>query len=259
MSEEFVKVEIRDGVAWLTLDRPDKRNALSQEVLASLLDVVRGLSIDKSIRALIVTGGPKVFAAGADITQIRGVSPVEMNRRYEWQRYLWDAIETFPKPTIAAVAGYALGGGCELALCCDFRIAATSAVFGLPEVKIGLMPGAGGTQRLTRLVGSSKAKELIFFGRMVKAAEAEALGLVNKVVEPEELLQEAESWAAELAKGPTFSLQMAKTAINTAADLPLPTAVRVERLAFSSLFGSRDHIEGVDAFLEKRDPKFVGE
>jgi enoyl-CoA hydratase len=259
MSEEFLLVEIRNSVAWLTINRPDKRNALSQEVLASLLDTVRALSTDESIRCLVVTGGPKVFAAGADITQIRGVSPVEMNRRYEWQRYLWDAIETFPKPTIAAVAGYALGGGCELALCCDFRIVATTAVFGLPEVKIGLMPGAGGTQRLTRLVGPSKAKELIFFGRMVRADEAEAIGLANKVVSSEDLFQEAENWAVELAKGPTFSLQMAKTAINTAGDLPLPTAVRVERLAFSSLFGSRDHIEGVDAFLEKRDPKFVGE
>ncbi|WEX12456.1 enoyl-CoA hydratase-related protein [Chelativorans sp. AA-79] len=248
--------EHRDGVVTLALNRPEKRNALSIDLLSSIHEAVRRLSSDETVRVLVFSGGLDVFAAGGDITQLQGATPEEMFRRYEWQRYLWDSIESFPRPTIAMIAGLALGGGCELALCCDFRIVSPDAVIGLPETRIGVMPGAGGTQRLARLIGTSRAKEIIFLGETVPAEQALAYGLVNKVVEKTQLVAETQAFADRLARAASFPLQMAKVAINAGQDVPLPTALKIERLAFSNLFGSADHVEGVGAFLEKRKPDF---
>ena len=256
MTAELLE-ERRDGVITLTLNRPDKRNALSIDLLTNIYDSVRRLASDPTVRVLVISGGLEVFAAGGDITQLKGATPEEMFRRYEWQRYLWDSIESFPRPTIAMVAGLALGGGCELALCCDFRVVSKDAVIGLPETRLGVMPGAGGTQRLARLIGASRAKEIVFLGESLDAERALAYGLVNRVVEKDQLVDETNKFADKLARAAGFSLQMAKFAINSGQDVPLPTALRIERLAFSNLFGSEDHREGVDAFLEKRRPNFI--
>lgn len=255
MTAELLE-ERRDGVVTLTLNRPEKKNALSIDLLSAIHDAVRRLAADDTVRVLIFTGGLEVFAAGGDITQLQGATPQEMFRRYEWQRYLWDSIESFPRPTIAMVAGLALGGGCELALCCDFRIVSPDALLGLPETRIGVMPGAGGTQRLARLIGASRAKQIVFLGETVAADVALSYGLVNKVVEKSELTAETNAFADKLARAAAFPLQMAKIAINTGQDVPLATALKIERLAFSNLFGSEDHVEGVGAFLEKRKPNF---
>jgi enoyl-CoA hydratase len=248
--------ETREGVVTLTLNRPEKKNALSIDLLGAIHDAVRRLAADETVRVLIFSGGLDVFAAGGDITQLQGATPEEMFKRYEWQRYLWDSIESFPRPTIAMVAGLALGGGCELALCCDFRIVSPDAMLGLPETRIGVMPGAGGTQRLARLIGASRAKQIVFLGEIVPADVALSYGLVNRVVPKDQLVAETNAFADKLARAAAFPMQMAKIAINSGQDVPLPTALKIERLAFSNLFGSADHVEGVSAFLEKRKPNF---
>jgi len=248
----------REGaIAWITLLRPDKLNALNQELLSQGLEVVRQVAVEAEIRCLVLRGAGRAFSAGADLSMMQDLGPVQAQRRFSTGSF-WQAIEDLPQPTIAAVHGYCLGGGCELALACDFRLAADNARFGQPEIKVGVFPGAGGTQRLPRLIGMGRAKELVFLGEPIDAAEAYRIGLVNRVVAPDQLEAEARRWAAKLAQLPPLALRAAKNAMNRGRDLDLPTALELERLQFSVLFGTEDQKEGMRAFLEKRPPSFQG-
>jgi enoyl-CoA hydratase len=236
MADGLVRVERRDGVAVVTLDNP-KVNALSQELLNELGDVFAALAEDPP-GAVVVTGGDRLFAAGADVSQFSAERAADIAATFH--RVL-DAVAAFPRATIAAVSGYALGGGCELALACDFRIAAERAVFGQPEILLGIIPGGGGTQRLPRLVGPSRAKELIFTGRQVKAEEALAIGLADEVVPGDELNDRALALAAELAAGPVQAVALAKAAIDGSIGEPE---------AFAEVFQTADAAIGVHSFLE---------
>ena len=237
MAEALVRVEQRDdGVAVVTLDNP-KVNALSQELLDELGEVFAGLGDDLP-GAVVVTGGDRLFAAGADVTQFSAERAADIAGTFH--RVL-DAVAAFPRPTIAAISGYALGGGCELAMACDFRLASEKAVFGQPEILLGIIPGGGGTQRLPRLVGASRAKDLIFTGRQVKAEEALAIGLADEVVAPEALHDRALTFAALLAAGPVQAIALAKAAID---------GTTTEQQAFTDVFQTEDAGIGVTSFLE---------
>jgi len=242
-----------DRIATITLNRPEKLNALSHDALAKA-------DGDDSVRAIIITGGDNVFAAGADLGAMDAAAPdvVQAFKMRFAAKNPYDYIERIGKPVIAAIAGYALGGGCELAMCCDLRIAADTAKFGQPEIRVGLIPGAGGTQRLPRLIGMTKAKELIMVGENIGADEALRLGLVNAVVPAESLLDEANKLAAKLVDRPPFGLRLAKTVMNMGADRDLQSALALEREAFAMLFATEDQKEGVRAFNEKRRPEFEG-
>jgi enoyl-CoA hydratase len=255
--DELVGLRREGHVAWLTLRRPDKLNALSLELLAQGVDALRQVAEDENARCLIVHGEGRAFCAGADLNSMRDLTPSRAVRRFAGAN-LWQALEDLPQPTIAAVHGYCFGGGCELALACDFRLASEDARFGQPEIKVGVIPGAGGTQRLPRLVGMTKAKEMVLFGEPIDAAEGHRIGLVNRVVPAAALLDEARDWAERLAKLPPLGLRAAKAAMNRGRDLDLPTALDVERLNFSLVFSTEDQKEGVRAFLEKRTPEFRG-
>jgi enoyl-CoA hydratase/carnithine racemase len=244
-------------VAWLTLRRPDKLNALSTELLEQGADTLRRVGDDDTIRCVIVHGEGRAFCAGADLNSMTDLTPSRALRRFAGMN-LWQVLADVPQPTIAAVHGYCFGGGCELALACDFRLAAEDAQFGQPEIKVGIIPGAGGTQRLPRLVGMTKAKEMVLLGEPIDAAEAYRIGLVNRVVPTANLLSEAQAWADRLAKLPPMGVRAAKSAMNRGADLDLRSALEVERLNFSVVFGTEDQREGVRAFLEKRPPEFKG-
>jgi enoyl-CoA hydratase len=235
-----------DGVAVLRLDN-GKVNALSTALLGRLEAAVDALAADPP-GAVVVTGSERMFAAGADIDEFDG--PDEARAVGAAFTAALDALAAFPRATIAAVNGFALGGGCELAMACDFRVAASSARFGQPEILLGIIPGGGGTQRLARLVGASRAKDLILTGRQVKADEALAIGLVNRVVEPEQVLDEARAWAAELARGPLAAHALAKRAIDEGLDLPVADGVRLEQRLFAEVFGTEDAKAGVQSFRE---------
>ncbi len=237
MADALVRVERRDdGVAVVTLDNP-KVNALSQELLNELGEVFSALAEDRP-GAVVVTGGDRLFAAGADVTQFSAERAADIAATFH--RVL-DAVAAFPRPTIAAISGYALGGGCELALACDFRIASEKAVFGQPEILLGIIPGGGGTQRLPRLVGASRAKELIFTGRQVKAAEALAIGLADEVVAPEDLHDHALAKATALSAGPVAAIALAKAAIDGTV---------TEQQAFTDVFQTADATIRVTSFLD---------
>lgn len=257
MSYRGIILERRDRIALLTVNRPDVLNALDPPTWEELADAVRHVEQDPDIRVLIVTGaGEKAFAAGSDIRSLRERTMWDV-LQYSSQDVLTE-LENLPKPVIAAVNGYALGGGCELAMACDIRIAAETARIGLPEVNLGIVPGAGGTQRLVRLVGLGKAKELIFTGDIIDAHEAERIGLVNKVVPQDELLDAAFRMAEKiLAKGP-LAVSMAKRIVQLAVDVDLRSGLAMEKLAQSILFATEDRREGMDAFLEKRKARFQG-
>ena len=247
MADQFVRTERGDdGVAVLRLDRPPA-NALSMEVLSQLAEAARQLTADPP-GAVVVTGGDRIFAAGADIAEFGG--PDEAARIGGHFREAFDAVAAIPRMTIAAVARYALGGGCELALACDLRIAADNAVFGQPEILLGIIPGAGGTPRLARLLGPSRAKELVLTGRQVKADEALAMGLVNRVVPADSLQQEARALAAELAKGALAAQAVAKQAVDQSLDLSLAEAIDNEQQLFVHIFETEDARIGVKSFLE---------
>jgi enoyl-CoA hydratase len=249
--------EVADGVAVVTINRPEVRNAVSRQVQLDIRAVLDAFRADEAVQVVVFTGaGEKAFVAGADISQVRGYT-LHTALSSDLQR-LYDEVESFEKPTIAAVNGYALGGGCELAMACDIRIAADSARFGLPETNLSVLPAAGGTQRLARLVGTGRAIEMILTGRLIGAAEAERIGLVTSVVPREELLAAARDLAAQIsAKGP-LAVRLAKLVIRSGMDADQRTGLVVERLAQALLYTTDDKNEGTDAFLGKRRPVFQG-
>ena len=253
-----ILVEVSERSATLIVNRPEVRNALNLETVTEMHAALRELGRRDDVNVLIVTGaGEKAFVAGADIRELRQRGQREGLEGINQE--LFDAIEDFPWPVIAAVNGYALGGGCELALACDIRVAAREAKFGFPETSLGIIPGAGGTQRLPRLIGWGKAKELILTGEIIDASEAQRLGLVSQVVPRTELMAAARAVAEKiLARGP-LAVRLAKLALNVSARTGLDVGLRVERLAQALLYESKDKQEGMSAFLEKRKPKFRGE
>lgn len=255
---QVVDLHIRDdAVAVIRIDRPDAKNALNREVRERLAQIFHDVAADDCVRAVVLTGGDQCFVAGADIREFAEASPIEMYRRHT--EYLWAAIASCPKPVIAAVSGFALGGGCELAMHCDIIVAAQSARFGQPEVKLGLMPGAGGTQRLIRAVGKFQAMRIALTGCLVTAPQALAMGMVSEVVEDEHTLPRALELAAEIAALSPLAVAQIKEVMLLGADLPLESALALERKAFQLLFDSKDQKEGAQAFLEKRKAVFSGE
>ncbi|UJW75821.1 enoyl-CoA hydratase [Rhizobium sp. SL42] len=254
MSFETILIERRDRVAIVTLNRPQALNALNSTVARELCQVFEQLQADAEIGAVVLTGSEKAFAAGADIKEMQSLSFVDA---YTGDFIgTWDDIAGFRKPLIAAVSGFALGGGCELAMMCDFIIASKTAKFGQPEITLGIIPGMGGSQRLTRAVGKAKAMDLCLTGRMMDATEAESAGLVARIVEPERLLDEAIEAAARIASFSLPAVMMAKEAVNRAFEQPLGEGLRFERRLFHSLFATEDQKEGMAAFVEKRKPGF---
>ena len=246
-----------NNVAMITLNRPESLNAINNELLEALDGRLDEIQADDHVRALIITGNEKAFAAGADITELNEIStPPQALAFVEGVQRIYNKIESLRIPVIAAVSGFAFGGGCELALACDLRIADESARFALPEIKLGLLPGAGGTQRLPRLVGLGRAKEMLFAGDPIDAAEALRIGLVNKVVATGELLDHAREMAQTLAERPGYALQSIKTVVNEGIGIDLKTALAGEMRCFALLFGTHDKEEGVSAFVEKRKANF---
>lgn len=250
-----IKIEKEKEIVTITLNRPEVRNILDSEMIFELGNHLDELENDEGTRVLIITGKDN-FCAGANIKELMEKHPVEAETFSRLGHKVFNQIENMGKPVIAAVNGYALGGGCELALACDIRIAAENAKFGQPEINLGLIPGFGGTQRLARLVGIGKAKELIMTGRMIDAKEAEAIGLVNQVVKGEELLEKAKEMAQVLAQKSSLVLRIAKNLINKNHDIS--KGLEMEIMDFSECFASEDHLEGIKAFLEKRKPGFRG-
>jgi enoyl-CoA hydratase len=256
--EPLVIVE-RDGdrrIALVRFNRPLQLNALNGQVMDALCDALELLDRDDGVRAIVVTGNEKAFAAGADIGEMVDASPIDMLKTNRIAQ--WDRVRRIGKPVIAAVAGWCLGGGCELAMTLDMIIAAESARFGQPEIKIGVMPGAGGTQRLPRAIGKSKAMEMILTGEPISAAEAERIGLVSRVVPNEVLVDDALALAAEIAKRPPLAVRLAKESVNAGYEMSLTDGLAHERRLFYLLFASEDQKEGMAAFLEKREPDFSG-
>lgn len=257
--EQFVHSERRGAVALLTIDRPEALNALNETVLEQLDAAIRAAGADPEVGALVITGaGDRAFVAGADVTRFRDMNPQEARRFARFGQAVFNRIEELPKPVIAAVNGYALGGGCELALACDLRLASERARFGQPEINLGLVPGWGGTQRLARLVGAGRAKELIFTGEWIDAAEALRIGLANAVHPAGELLPRALDLAGRLAAKARLTLGLAKEAVNQGARSGLTVGLAYEAELFSLAFATADQKEGVAAFLEKRVPRFQG-
>ncbi|POX56550.1 enoyl-CoA hydratase [Streptomyces sp. Ru71] len=245
-----VHLEVAEGVGTLRLDRPPM-NALDVATQDRLKELAEEAGRRDDVRAVVVYGGEKVFAAGADIKEMQAMDHTAMVLRARGLQDAFTAVARIPKPVVAAVTGYALGGGCELALCADYRIAGDNAKLGQPEILLGLIPGAGGTQRLSRLIGPSKAKDLIFTGRMVKADEALTLGLVDRVVPAAEVYAEAHAWAAKLAQGPAIALRAAKESIDTGLETDIDTGLAVERNWFAGLFATEDRERGMKSFVEE--------
>ncbi len=257
MTYKTLLYEKADGIARVTLNRPEALNALNSTVYTELYDVFEAIENDAEVRVVVITGsGDKAFAAGSDVVEMQNMNTLEIQQFVATIRKASDRIYTLTKPTIAAINGYALGGGCELSMCCDLRICSEKARFGQPEINLGLIPGACGTQRLTRLIGMPKAKEMIFLGDMIKADEALNLGLVNKVVPPEKLIDEAMEWAAKLASKSSPVLAMAKMAIQTGIDTDISSGLNIEARCVALCFATEDQKEGMKAFLEKRKAEF---
>jgi enoyl-CoA hydratase len=249
----------KDGpVTVVTLNRPDALNALNQQMASELVGVLSVLATTESVRCVILTGSDKAFCAGADIKEMSGLSATDMMRE-EHFRALWDKAGKFPKPMIAALSGYALGGGLELAMCCDIIVASQGTKLGQPEINIGIIPGGGGTQRLTRAVGKYRAMEMVLTGASMTAEQAEAAGLVNKVVPVGRQLEEAKKMGNIIASKGPLVLKLAKMAIRRAQETGLSDGLEYERQLFYALFATKDKEEGMKAFLEKRKPEFKGE
>ncbi|MEE1763900.1 MULTISPECIES: enoyl-CoA hydratase/isomerase family protein [unclassified Streptomyces] len=245
-----VHLEVAEGVGTIRLDRPPM-NALDIATQDRLKELAEEATDRDDVRAVVLYGGEKVFAAGADIKEMQAMDHAAMVARARPLQDSFSAVARIPKPVVAAVTGYALGGGCELALCADYRIAGENAKLGQPEILLGVIPGAGGTQRLSRLIGPSKAKDLIFTGRMVKADEALALGLVDRVVPADEVYSAAHEWAARLARGPAIALRAAKESIDAGLETDLETGLAIERNWFAGLFATEDRERGMRSFVEE--------
>ena len=247
---EFVRLDVEDGIGTIRLDRPPM-NALNLQVQQELGAAAAEASERDDVAAVIVYGGEKVFAAGADIKQMQTMSYVDMVRASHGLQDFTRALAGIPKPTVAAITGYALGGGCEVALACDFRIAADNATLGQPEILLRIIPGAGGTQRLARLVGAAKAKDLVFSGRFVKADEALAIGLVDELAPADQVYAVARQRMARYVGGPAIAIRAAKEAIDKGLDVDLQTGLEIERMLFSALFATDDRSAGMTSFVEK--------
>ena len=255
---ETLLVKVEDLIATITINRPDKRNALNAAVRRELLQALDTLRTDDNARVIVITGaGDKAFIAGADIGEFAERTPVEQ-RTVMAERRIFDEVAEYPKPVIAMINGFALGGGCELALACDMRIAAKSAKLGQPEIKLGIIPGGGGTQRLPRLIGVGSAMRLILTAELIIAEEAARLGLVDIVTEDADLSNRTLEIAKAMAAHSSLTLRLAKSAIRASEEMPLNAGLAFERELFITAFGSDDKKEGVAAFLEKRVPKFKG-
>ena len=255
MANENILVETRGRVGLVRLNRPKQLNALNDALMDELGAALAKFDADDGIGAMVLTGGDKAFAAGADIGAMKDLGYMDVYKG-DFITRNWEVLKSIRKPVIGAVAGYALGGGCELAMMCDIILAADNAKFGQPEIKLGVIPGAGGTQRLPRAVGKAKAMDLVLTGRMMDAQEAERAGLVSRVVAPDKLLDEALAVAAQIAEFSLPSVMMAKEAVNRAFEAPLAEGMLFERRLFHALFGTEDQKEGMAAFVEKRKPNF---
>ncbi|OYT47785.1 crotonase [Candidatus Bathyarchaeota archaeon ex4484_231] len=257
---ETVKVEREQNIVWITLNRPHRLNAFNDVLMDELSEVLDTVDKDASVRCVIITGeGDRAFSAGADITAFPKVTPVlaaEFSRRGQ---KVFSKVEELSKPVIAAINGYALGGGLELALACDFRIASEHAELGNPEVNLGMIPGWGGTQRLVRIVGLRNAKRIVMLGDRIKADEALKMGLVDKVVPFEKLREEAKALAQRLCEGPPIALKYAKHAVNFGSQVPLEFGLRIEAGLMALLFSTQDIKRGIEAFMSRRKPEFKGE
>lgn len=256
MAYSHIIVSMEDGYAVVQFNRPEVLNALNIKLMEELVQALENLDKDDAVRCIILTGNEKAFAAGADIKEMADASAVEMLLRDQFAR--WDRIRKIKKPLIAAVSGFALGGGCELSMTCDIIIASETAKFGQPEISIGVMPGAGGTQRLTRAVGKYKAMEMILTGKMISAEEAGRWGLVNKVVPAEMYLEEAKSLAKEIASKPPVAVRLAKESVLKSFDTTIEGGLEFERKNFYLLFATDDQKEGMKAFMEKRKADWKG-
>ncbi len=258
MSFEFIKVtpQIEKHIALIELNRPKELNALNRQLMLEIRDALRELDEEESVRVIVLTGGTKVFAAGADIKQMANAGAIDMLNIDQFST--WDQIKKTRKPLLAAVSGFALGGGCELAMTCDIIIASETARFGQPEIKIGTMPGAGGTQRLTRAIGKARAMEMVLTGKFISAEEALSFGLINRIVPAELLLEETLKLAGEIAKQSPVAVKLAKESVNNAFNSTLDEGLIFERKNFYLTFASEDQKEGMAAFIEKRMPDFKG-
>ena len=255
MAYQNILVDKKGAIGLITLNRPEALNALSNDLMDDVTAAIDDLEADAGIRCLVITGSNKAFAAGADIKQMHGKSYMDVFQE-DFITANWERVTRCRKPVIAAVAGYALGGGCELAMMCDFIICADNAKFGQPVIKLGVMPGAGGTQRLTRFVGKSKAMEMCLTGRMMDATEAERSGLVSRVVPLADLMSEVLSVAEKITDMSLPITMMTKESVNRAYETTLNEGVRFERRLFHSMFATDDQTEGMSAFVEKREPSF---
>ncbi|MEO0624137.1 MAG: enoyl-CoA hydratase [Pseudomonadota bacterium] len=258
MAYKSIIVETRDHVGLIQLNRPKAMNALNIELMSELGEALAKFDADTAVGAIVITGNEKAFAAGADIKEMRPKTFQEVYRE-DFITAEWEAVTRVRKPVIAAVAGWALGGGCELAMMCDFILAADTAKFGQPEIQLGVMPGAGGSQRLTRFVGKSKSMEMNLTGRHMDAAEAERSGLVSRIIEADKLVDEAVATAAKIAQMAPIAVLATKEAVNRSYETTLAEGVRFERRMFHALFATEDQKEGMDAFTEKRSAKFKGQ
>ncbi len=252
----IVTPEYQKHIALIQLNRPKELNALNLELMGEIRDALKALDQDEEVRAIIITGNERAFAAGADIKQMAGKSTIDMWKTDQFST--WDQINKTRKPIIAAVSGFALGGGCELAMSCDMIVASETAQFGQPEIKIGVMPGAGGTQRLTRAIGKARAMEMVLTGMFISGEEAKTYGLVNKVVPVEVYMEEAVKLAKSVASMSPIATQMAKESVKRAFETHLEEGLHFERKNFYMLFSAEDQKEGMNAFVEKRAPDFKG-
>ncbi|MFQ5999772.1 MAG: enoyl-CoA hydratase/isomerase family protein [Candidatus Bathyarchaeia archaeon] len=259
MELKNILYEKSEGIATITINRPKALNALNEETIQEILSTLDDAEKDKNIRVVVITGaGDRAFSAGADINMMKAGGALEARRTSQLGQRMANRVEELEKPVIAAINGYALGGGLELAMACDLRIASENARLGQPEINIGLIPGWGGTQRLPRFVGKGKAKEMIFTGKMIDAKTAEQLGLVNRVVPPEQLKSAVKQLAEELLNKPPIAIKLAKELINNSTETNLRTGIAHESEAFGIVGSTEDFKEGTAAFLEKRKPKFKG-
>ncbi|MEI5908995.1 enoyl-CoA hydratase-related protein [Bacillus spongiae] len=253
---EYIQTKVEGELGFIELNRPHVLNAINQKMVIEILDCLERYDEEESVKVIVLTGNGRAFAAGADIEEMATVGAVDIELKNQFRS--WDHIAEIKKPIIGAVQGFALGGGFELALCCDLLFAANNAEFGFPEVQLGIMPGAGGTQRLTKLIGKTRAMEWLLTGDRMSATEAERLGIINQTFMPELLLEETVRFTQKIAEQPSLSVRMIKEATLKAVDMSVAEGMKFERKNFSLLFSSEDQKEGMQAFMEKRKPNYRG-